>query len=247
MTEILIQAGADVNAAAPPAKMAEYAQHVAGAAHASAIGSSMREMVGLIKMSGSDRDTKVKRLSEVATKHASIVEAAYRRALYSSSPITEALAQGKLAKASSLIAAGASPAVDLAGMPAPLAFDRSEYLPPQDERFQQLRAQFGGIHWDGLAVPLLQVRLGPRPLRAHVLVLRARYRVASPGVLKDTMHSLPLTRTRYVYTYRPAPLCFPQQMSAASGTVSAPAMRGTLLLKAEHVVTIVKATRGIGQ
>lgn len=190
MTEILVQAGADVNSAAPAAKMAEYARHVAGATHANIIQNSMVQMVGVVRMTGSDRETTVKRIAEVAAKHSATVQAAYRRTLYSSSPLAEALAEGKLEKATALIAAGAVASIDLAGAPDPVVLDRSNYLPPQDDKFQQLRAQFGGIHWDGLAVPLLQ-------------------------------------------------------MSAASAKVSAPAMRGGLLLKAQHVVTIVKARNAI--
>lgn len=80
---------------------------------------------------------------------------AYRRSLCTSSPLLEALAEGKLAKAEALILAGAQPAVELPDFLNQMV-DFSDTIPERSAQYKRFEQAFGRYVWKEISMKLLQ-------------------------------------------------------------------------------------------
>lgn len=160
-TELLLEAGADPDVVANMASIKSYAANVVGSFYVTELVSTITRIKPLMYPRGFggqdavDLDTTAPKVADIVTAFNASLSAAYRRAIYSVSPLAEALASGKFRKAEKLLEMGASPVVELAGAPEVGNYDLTGFVAEGSEQYEALRERFGDAVWRGIAETLL--------------------------------------------------------------------------------------------
>lgn len=159
-TQEILSRGGIPNHTADTGRIAEYALAYTGVHYVGIVADRCDQLRKAKIQEHEGRDPSVavlaRRMGAILAQTEVDLQGAYLRAICSASPLLEALAEGKVAKAELLLRTGTTPCVILEGFP-PMRVDLSSVLPEGCEQYKRFNDTFGNFYWREIAMRILSL------------------------------------------------------------------------------------------